>query len=116
MPDNGYLLVVAHFEGDDNSSQEYIAWLGLAALPGTKAIKIEGVMTDSLSEFGHRAGVETSYEIHGTATSVDDKLELELESTQQPLMFKPSSPLHHISVVVQLLNDPAKCVFDKQQR
>lgn len=117
VPDGGFLLVVAHVEGDEESSQTYIGWIGLAAEPTAKEMRIEGVMEDKRSEFGHRSGIQTHYEIHGTITSgKGKKLELELASTQQPHMFDPESPLHHITVAAQRLEDPAKCVFEKQKR
>jgi hypothetical protein len=115
VPDGGYLLVVAHIDRDDDGGHAYIGWLGLASLPGVRAIQVQGMMDDSMSEFGHRGGVSTSYEIHGSITSSDGKhLDMTLESQQQPHMFDPDSPLHHLNVAFQQFDDPVKCKFKTQ--
>ena len=117
VPDGGFLLVIAHIDADEENSQAYIGWLALAGMPSAVEMKIEGMMQDKRSEFGHSAGIETSYEIHGTATSAKgEKIELALESTQQPHMFDPDSPLHRIVVAAERFEDPVKCVFTPQKR
>jgi hypothetical protein len=104
-PEGGFVLALMHVE----RGHAYRAFFGVASDPlAGSSTALSGAMNDSLSE--PEGGIETNYEVHGTAASDGrGSLGITLASQQQPHMFDPGSPLAHFAVHVLRITKTDDC-------